>query len=161
NETGVVQPIGEIAALAHAAGARVHTDAVQAVGKLPVDVDTWGVDLLSLAGHKLRGPLGAGALYVRRRTRLVPLVHGGQQERGRRAGTENLAAIVGLGAAAERAARWLASTGPARLASLSERLRRGLLAAGPHAGSNGDAGQRMPAIVNVRFAGVGGEAVLA
>ena len=160
NEIGTVQPIARIAEIVRGAGAKLHCDAVQAVGKLPVAVAEAGVDLLSLAGHKFHGPPGAGALYVRRRTRLVPLVHGGHQERSRRAGTENLAAIVGLGAAAERAARWLASTGPARLASLSERLRRGLLAAVPHAGLNGDAERRMPAIVNVRFAGVDGEAVL-
>src|SRR5213592_2351102 len=124
NEIGTIQPIARLAELAHAAGARFHCDAVQAVGKIPVSVREAGVDLLSLAGHKFHGPPGAAALYVRRRTRLVPLVHGGHQERSRRAGTENLAAIVGLGAAAERAARWLASEGPKRLATLAERLRR-------------------------------------
>jgi cysteine desulfurase len=118
------------------------------------------VDLLSLAGHKFHGPQGAAALYVRRRTRLVPLVHGGHQERSRRAGTENLAAIAGLGAAAARAARWLSGDGPGRLAALGERLRRGLLAGVPSAALNGDPARRLPAIVNLRFAGVDGEAVL-
>jgi len=160
NEIGTVQPIASIAEIAHRAGAKLHCDAVQAVGKLPVSVAEAGVDLLSLAGHKFHGPPGAAALYVRRRTRLVPLVHGGHQERSRRAGTENLAAIVGLSAAAERAARWLASDGPRRLATLAERLRRGLIAAVPNARLNGDAERRLPAIVNLRFPGVDGEAVL-
>jgi cysteine desulfurase len=160
NEIGTVQPIARIAEIAHRAGAKMHCDAVQAVGKLKVHVAEAGVDLLSLAGHKFHGPPGAGALYVRRRTRLVPLVHGGHQERSRRAGTENLAAIVGLGAAADRAGRWLASEGPARLNALTERLRRGLLAAVPQARLNGDAERRLPAIMNLRFAGVDGEAVL-
>jgi cysteine desulfurase len=118
------------------------------------------VDLLSLAGHKFHGPPGAAALYVKRRTRLAPLVHGGHQERSRRAGTENLAAIVGLGVAAERAARWLGSEGPARLAALGLRLQRGLVARVPRTVLNGDAARRLAAIVNVRFEGVDGEAVL-
>ncbi len=160
NEIGTVQPIARIAELAHRAGAKVHCDAVQAVGKLPVSVAESGVDLLSLAGHKFHGPPGAAALYVRRRTRLVPLVHGGHQERSRRAGTENLAAIAGLGAAAERAARWLASDAPRRLAALGERLRRGLVSTIPGARLNGDPERRLAAIVNLRFEGVDGEAVL-
>jgi cysteine desulfurase len=160
NEIGTVQPIAQIAEIAHRAGAKLHCDAVQAVGKLPVSVEEAGVDLLSLAGHKFHGPPGAAALYVKRRMRLVPLVHGGHQERSRRAGTENLAGVVGLGAAAERAVDWLGSDGPNRLAALGERLRRGLLAAVPLAVSNGDPERRLPAIVNVRFEGADGEAVL-
>lgn len=159
NETGVIQPIEEIAAMTRTAGARLHTDAVQAAGKIPVDVQALDVDLLSLAGHKIRGPLGAGALYVRRRTRLVPLIHGGHQERSRRAGTENLPAIVGLGVAAERAARKL-SSGEAAENRLGMELLEGLLEADPGAKLNGDAKRRLASIVNVRFPGVDGEAVL-
>ena len=159
NETGVIQPIAQIAELAHAAGARVHTDAVQAAGKLPIDVQALGVDLLSLAGHKFGGPLGAAALYVRRRVRLVPLVHGGHQERSRRAGTENLPAIVGLGVAAERALGRLAS-GESQAARLGAALLAGLAADVPDARLNGDLERRLPSIVNVRFPGVDGEAVL-
>jgi len=159
NEVGTLQPIAEIAGLAHAAGARVHCDAVQAVGKLPVDVGEVGVDLLSLAGHKFQGPPGAGALYARRRTRLVALVHGGHQERSRRAGTENLAAIVGLGAAAERARARLAGETEA-LAALGERLRAGLTSRIPASRLNGDPERRLKTIVNLCFTGVDGEAVL-
>lgn len=160
NEIGTVQPVARVAEIAHRAGARVHCDAVQAVGKLPVSVAEAGVDLLSLAGHKFHGPPGAGALYVRRRTRILPLVHGGHQERSRRAGTENLAAIVGLGVAAERAARGLESEGPARVAALGERLRRGLAQAISGTRLNGDPARRLASIVNLRFEGVDGEAVL-
>ena len=160
NEIGTVQPVAKIAEIAHRAGARVHCDAVQAVGKLPVAVAEAGVDLLTLAAHKFHGPPGAGALFVKRRTRLAPLVHGGHQERSRRAGTENLAAIVGLGVAADRAARRLGSDGPARVAALGERLHHGLVAAVPRTALNGDPARRLAAIVNVRFEGVDGEAVL-
>jgi cysteine desulfurase len=160
NEVGTIQPVAEIASLAHGAGAMVLCDAVQAVGKLPVSVAEAGVDLLSLAGHKFHGPLGAAALYVRRRTRLVPLVHGGHQERSRRAGTENLPGIVGLGVAAERARERLASDAPRRLAALSERLRAGIVAAVPGTRLNGDAARRVPSIVNLCFGGVDGEALL-
>ncbi|HEY2955586.1 MAG TPA: cysteine desulfurase family protein [Candidatus Eisenbacteria bacterium] len=160
NEIGTVQEVARIAEAAHRAGAKMHCDAVQAVGKLPVAVAEAGVDLLSLAGHKFHGPPGVGALWVRRRTRLVPLVHGGHQERSRRAGTENLAAIVGLGAAAARAERWIASDGPRLVAALGERLRQELCAAVTGARLNGDPERRLLSIVNLRFAGVDGEAVL-
>ncbi len=160
NEIGTIQPIAELAKRAHAAGAKFHCDAVQAAGKIPVDVGAAGVDLMSLAGHKFHGPPGAAALYVKRRTRLVPLVHGGHQERSRRAGTENLAAIVGLGAAAERAQAWLASGDPARVATLGERLRLGLERAVAGTVLNGDPERRLRSIVNLRFAGVDGEAAL-
>ncbi|MEO5616631.1 MAG: cysteine desulfurase family protein [Candidatus Eisenbacteria bacterium] len=160
NEVGTIQPVAEVASLAHAAGARFHTDAIQAVGKLAVDVRAADVDLLSLAAHKFFGPLGAAALYVRRRTRLVPLVHGGHQERERRAGTENLAAIAGMGAAAELAARRLAAGDPARIEALAERALAGLLHAVPGACLRGGTGGRAPGLVNVGFAGVDGEAVL-
>ncbi len=160
NEIGTLQPVAEIARLAHAAGARMHCDAVQAVGKIPVDVAALEVDLLSLAGHKFHGPPGAAALFVRRRTRLAPLVHGGHQERSRRAGTENLPAIVGLGAAAERAARLLASAEPRRIAALGERLLAGLAARVPETRLNGHRERRLAGVVNLCFAGVDGEAVL-
>jgi cysteine desulfurase len=160
NETGTIQPIARIADLAHRAGAKMHCDAVQAVGKIPVSVTEAGIDLLSLAGHKFHGPPGAAALFVKRRTRLVPLVHGGHQERSRRAGTENLAAIVGLGVAAMHAATWLASGNPARVAGLGEALRRGLIERVPDTRLNGDETLRVPSIVNLRFDGVDGEAVL-
>jgi len=160
NEVGTLQAIEDLAALARAAGARFHTDAVQAAGKLPIDVDAAGVDLLTIAGHKLRGPLGAAALYVRRRTRVTPLVHGGHQERSRRAGTENLPAIVGLGAAATLAKRALEAGEPARVGGLADRLLVGLLERVPGARLNGPREPRAPGIVNVRFTGVDGEAVL-
>jgi len=160
NEIGTLQPVQQIARLAHAAGARVHCDAVQAVGKMPVDVRALDVDLLTLAGHKFHGPLGAAALFVRRRTRLVPLMHGGHQERSRRAGTENLPAIVGLGVAAERAAHGLSSGEPSRIAALAERLLVGLLERVPQARLNGHRERRLASVVNLCFAGVDGEAVL-
>ncbi len=116
NETGVIQPIAELAAIAHAAGALFHTDAVQAVGRLPLDLSAEGplknVDLLTLSGHKIYAPKGIGALFVRRNVRLTPMLHGGTHERQRRAGTENVACIVGLGKAAELAQAWLANDRP-------------------------------------------------
>jgi cysteine desulfurase len=116
NETGVIQPIVELAAIAHAAGALFHTDAVQAVGRLPLDLSADGplrnVDLLTLSGHKIYGPKGVGVLFVRRNVRLAPMLHGGTHERQRRAGTENVAGIVGLGKAGELAQAWLANDAP-------------------------------------------------
>jgi len=160
NEVGTVQPVRAIAERAHACGARFHCDAVQAAGKLAVDVDDADLDLLSLAGHKFHGPPGAAALYVRRRVRLVPLVHGGHQERSRRAGTENLPAIVGLGAAAERALAKLGTAEPERIARLGARLAHGLCAAVAGARLNGDPVARVSSVVNVCFEGADGEAVL-
>jgi cysteine desulfurase len=160
NEVGTVQPVAEASALARARGARVHVDAVQAAGRRPLAPLTEAADLLTLAGHKLGGPAGAAALVVRRRTRVVPLVHGGQQERGRRAGTEDLAAIVGFGVAAERAAASLAAGGPERVESLGHRLASGLLAAVPGARLNGAAAPRLGRIVNLCVAGLDGEALL-
>ena len=160
NEVGTIQPVREIAALAHAAGALFHCDAVQAAGRIPIAVGELGADLLSLAGHKLGGPPGAAALYARRRLRLVPLVHGGHQERSRRAGTEDLAALAGLGAVAGWAQRRLAADEPARLGALGGRLCAGLLAACPETRLNGDAVRRVPVIVNLCFRGVDGEALL-
>jgi cysteine desulfurase len=160
NETGHVQPVAEIAARAHAAGAKFHCDAVQAAGKLAFEGLAEPFDLVSIAGHKFHGPLGAAALIVRRGTRLVPLVHGGHQERSRRAGTENLAAIIGLGAAAARAARELRDGAPAKINALGDALLAKLLAAMPEARLNGAFESRVGSIVNLRLPGVDGEAVL-
>ncbi len=140
NEIGVIQAITELAAAAHHAGALFHTDAVQAAGKIPIDVKTLGVDLLSLAGHKMHGPQGTGVLFVRRGIQLAPLFFGGTHERQRRAGTENLAGIVGLGKAAEVAQHWLATGGPQRLAMMRDKLEKGILARVAEAGVNGVAG---------------------
>ena len=159
NETGMLQPVAEVAKLARAHGARIHTDAVQAVGKLPVDVAALDVDLLSLAGHKFHGPPGAAALWVRRRVRLAPQVTGGHQERSRRAGTEALPLLVGLGCAADRAIAQLASDGP-RVRALADALAAGLQNCVPGTVRHGADDPRVPGIVNVRFDGVEGEAVL-
>ena len=160
NEVGTVQPLAEVAALTRACGARLHVDAVQAAGKRALDAVAPGADLLTLAGHKLRGPLGAAALVVRRRVQLVPLVHGGHQERGRRAGTEDVAALAGFGVAAERAARALAAGGPERVESLGRRLAAGLVAAVPGTRLNGAGAARIESVANLCIAGVDGEALL-
>jgi len=157
NETGLVQPITEVVRLAHEQGAMVHSDAVQAAGKLPLDVRALGVDLLALSAHKIYGPQGVGALYVRRGTRMKPLLRGGAQERNRRAGTENVAGIVGLGRAAALAARDLATEAP-RLAALRDRLESRLLAV-PGARRNGE-GPRVPNTVNVSFERTEAESLL-
>ena len=154
NETGVIQPIRELAALAHAAGALFHTDAVQAAGKLPLAVDDLGCDLLTLSGHKIYGPKGTGVLYVRRKTSLAPLHFGGPQERQRRAGTENVASLAGLGRAAELACAWLATDGPADLARLRDRLEQTILAATAPSGINGVGEPRSPNTTNLFFDGV-------
>jgi cysteine desulfurase len=160
NETGVRQPLDEIGPLVKQCGALFHVDAVQAPGKVAISVDGWQADLLSVAAHKFHGPQGAAALFVRRRTRLEPLLHGGQHERGRRAGSENLAALVGMGVAAARARAALVSGVPQRVALLGEQLIARLLAGVPHTSLNGDLNRRVGGIVNVCFAGVDGEAVL-
>src|SRR6202140_2278770 len=126
NEIGVIQPIAELAAIAHERGALMHTDAVQSVGKIPVDVKTLGVDLLSLSAHKFNGPKGAGALWVKRGTRMQSILTGGKHERSRRAGTENVPAIAGLGVAAHLAAGKMAAES-ARVGALRDRLEAGIL----------------------------------
>ena len=153
NETGVLQPVRELADAAHAAGALFHTDAIQAAGKLPLDVKQMGCDLLSLSGHKMYAPQGTGALFVRRNVRLKSMFFGGMHERGRRPGTENVAGIVGLGCAAELARAWLVASGPdspASLAALRDRLEQGILAAVEQAGVNGGRtnGEPVPRVVN-------------
>ena len=160
NETGVVQPIGELAPLAHDVGALVHTDAAQSVGKIPVQVRELGVDLLSIAGHKLYAPKGVGALYVRRGTPLAPFVLGAGHERGLRPGTENVASIVGLGVACATATRDLAKAAK-RIGALRDQLWQRLTAAVPGLASNGHAELRLPNTLNVRFPRVSGSALLA
>jgi cysteine desulfurase len=157
NETGLIMPVAEVVQACHEKGALVHCDAVQAVGKVPVDVQALGVDLLALSAHKIYGPQGVGALYVRRGSRLKPLLRGGSQERNRRAGTENVAGIVGLGRAAALARRELGREGP-RLAALRDRLEARLLAI-PGALRNG-AGPRVPNTVNVSFERTEAESLL-
>jgi cysteine desulfurase len=156
NETGTVLPIREVAALAHQAGVLVHTDAAQSVGKIPTRVDDLGVDLLSLAGHKLYAPKGIGALYLRRGTRLEPLVHGAGHEQGRRAGTESVLLEVGLGAACETAASWLGMPAVRALRDRFEQALRELL--GEQVTVNGAGAERLPNTANVNFVGrLGGE----
>jgi cysteine desulfurase len=164
NETGVVQPIAALAAIAHAAGALFHTDAVQGVGKLSVDLSIHGafkdVDLLTISGHKMHAPKGIGILYVRRNVRLNPMMLGGSHERQRRAGTENVAGIVGLGKAAEIAQAWLKTDGPDRLAGLRDRLEQGILAQVDEAGVNGAGAPRVSNTANLYFDHVEAEALV-
>jgi cysteine desulfurase len=160
NETGVLQPISEIARAAHRRGTLVHTDAAQSVGKVPVDVNALGVDLLSVAGHKLYAPKGVGALFVRRGTPLAPFVLGAGHERGLRPGTENVASIVGFGVACETASRDLV-TWTERVRQLRDRLWGLLRERVPNLALNGHAIARLPNTLNVRFPGVSGTALLA
>src|SRR5262245_5263566 len=160
NETGVLQPLPEVSRAARRAGAILHTDAAQAVGKVPVDVRELQVDLLTVAGHKLYAPKGVGALYVRRGVPLAPLVRGAGHERGLRPGTENVASIVGLGVACERARLDLEAEGD-RLRKLRDRLWSSLSDRIPGLGLNGHPGDRLPNTLSVRFPGVSGNAVLA
>jgi cysteine desulfurase len=157
NETGVVQPVAEAARLARQHGALVHCDAVQGAGKIPVDLRGLDADLLTLSAHKIYGPKGVGCLCVRRGTPMAPLVRGGGQERNRRAGTENVAGIVGFGAAARLAAESLHQEA-ARVAALRDRLEARLLAL-PGAERNGE-GPRLPNTANVSFAGAEAEGLL-
>ncbi|MFJ8189147.1 cysteine desulfurase family protein [Streptomyces sp. NPDC096094] len=162
NETGVLQPITALTALAHEHGALFHCDAAQAVGKTPLDVGELGVDLLTTVGHKMYAPKGAAALFVRDGVRLEPVVYGGGQERGLRAGTENVALAVALGTAAQIAAAELANGGPARIAALRDDLHRRLAAALPgRLHLNGPDAQRLPNTLNVSIDGVLGHELLA
>ncbi|XBS67960.1 cysteine desulfurase NifS [Acerihabitans sp. KWT182] len=159
NETGVVNPVREMAALAHRAGIVFHCDGVQAVGKIPVALADSEIDMLSSSGHKFHGPKGVGALYVRRGTRFRPLLRGGHQERGRRAGTENIAGIVGMGAAAELASRYLPMMA-AGIAAKRDRLQQGIIDAIPYTLVMGGAQPRTPNTVNIAFEYIEGEAIL-
>jgi cysteine desulfurase len=159
NEIGTIQPIGALAALAGARGALFHTDAVQSVGKIPVNVRDLGVDLLSLSAHKFNGPKGAGALWIKRGTRLTAHMTGGKHERNRRAGTENVPAIAGLGVAARLAGAKLDAEA-ARLSALRDRLEEGILARVPGTAVNGARTPRVPNTTNISFDGVEAESLL-
>jgi len=159
NETGVIQPVAALAAIARSRGTVFHTDAVQAVGKIPVHVPALGVDLLTLSGHKFGGPKGAGALWVRRGTPMAGVVTGGRQERNRRAGTENVPAIVGLGVAARLARARLAAES-ARQLRLRDRLEAGILMAVPGSAVNGARAPRVPNTANIAFDRVEAESLL-
>jgi cysteine desulfurase len=160
NETGVVQPVNEIGKIAAEAKVRFHVDAVQAAGKLPLEVDAIGCHLLTISGHKMHAPQGTGALFVRRGVRLEPLFAGGAHERQRRAGTENVAGIVGLGKAAECAMEGLRSGVPERIRGLRDRLERGLLERVSEAGVNGGEAPRVPNTTNLWFDHLEGEALV-
>lgn len=159
NEIGTIQPIAEIGAVCKEAGVLFHTDAVQAVGQVPIDVKAQHIDLLSLSGHKIHAPKGIGALYCKRTLRLPNLLDGGAQERDRRGGTENLASIVGLGAAIEEAVEYMAEKA-ARLSALRDRLIDGILASVPKCRLNGGRSPRLPGNVNLAFEAIEGEALL-
>jgi cysteine desulfurase len=159
NEIGTIQPIAELAQLAHARGALLHTDAVQSVGKIPVDVRALGADLLSLSAHKFNGPKGAGALWIKRGTRMLPIVTGGKHERNRRAGTENVPAIAGLGVAARLAGGKLGAEA-VRVAALRDRLEEGILRGVPGTAVNGARGSRVPNTSNISFDRVEAESLL-
>ena len=158
NEIGTVQPVAEIGAVCREAGVLFHTDAVQAAGHLPIDVEAMHIDLLSLSAHKFHGPKGVGALYARRGIPLETVIYGGAQERGKRAGTENLPGICGAAAAFDEACAVMDQEA-AHLTALRDRLIEGLLAI-PHTALNGDAVRRLPGNVNVCFEGIEGESLL-
>ena len=156
NEIGAIQPLEEIGAIAREHDIYFHTDAVQSVGKIPIDVETLGADLLSLSAHKLNGPKGVGAMYIRRGTTLRPLLYGGHHERDRRPGTENVPGVVGLGMAAELAWAHLEDYGQ-RVAALRDRLERRVLELVPQVSINGDRERRLPNTSNLSFECVEGE----
>ncbi len=160
NETGVLQPLPEIGEIAAEADVYFHTDAVQAAGKIPLDVKEIGCDLLTITGHKMHGPQGAGALYVRKGTLLQPLFYGGRHERSRRAGTENLPGIVGLGKAAEIARRGFEDGSVAKMAALRDRLEHALLDQVDQAGVNSAGAPRVPNTTNIHFDCIEGEAMV-
>ena len=159
NEIGTIQPIAELARAAHERGALFHTDAVQSAGKIPVGVKTLGVDMLSMSAHKFYGPKGVGALWIRRGLRVLPLLTGGRQERSRRAGTENVPGIVGMGVAARMAIAKMAEEGR-RLAALRDRLEADILRGVPGTAVNGSTEARVPNTTNISFDRVEAESLL-
>jgi cysteine desulfurase len=160
NETGVLQPVEEIGKIAAEADVYFHIDAVQAAGKVPIDVKRIGCDALSISGHKMHAPQGVGALYVRRGTRLQPLFYGGRHERSRRAGTENVPGIVALGKAAELAMQGFERSDDRKMSMLRDRLQQGILAQVEEAGVNGDSAPRVPNTSNIYFDHIDGEAMV-
>jgi cysteine sulfinate desulfinase/cysteine desulfurase-like protein len=160
NETGALQPVRALAEIAHEHGAVFHTDAVQAFGKIPVDVEELGVDLLAVSAHKLHGPKGVGALYVRRDIQLDPLIKGGGQEHGMRSGTENVPGIVGFGKAVELALRGLYSRMPGSVALLRDRLEAGICERIPGARRNGPERERLPNTLNMTIPDIRGESLV-
>jgi cysteine desulfurase len=157
NETGIIQPVEEIGKIAAEAGVMFHTDAVQAVGKIPVDVKRVGCHALSLSGHKLHAPQGVGALYVRKGTRLQPLFYGGRHERSRRAGTENVPGVVGLGKAAELVMQGFAKGVDENMAALRDHLQQSILSRVEEATINGEGAPRVPNTTNISFNNIEGE----
>jgi cysteine desulfurase len=160
NETGVLQPVEEIGKIAADAGIYFHTDAVQAAGKVAIDVKRIGCHALSISGHKMHAPQGVGALYVRKGTRLQPLFYGGRHERSRRAGTENVPGIVALGKAAELAMQSFEHGDNKKVSTLRDRLQQGILAQVDEAGVNGDGAPRVPNTSNIYFAHIEGESMV-
>jgi len=159
NETGTIFPVETMAKMAHAKGALFHTDAVQAVGKLPINLNASEIDFLTLSGHKLHAPKGVGALYVRRGTRFKPLIFGGHQEKGRRGGTENVTSVIGLGKACELAQRNLAIES-VQLSRLRDRLEAGVRERITHIRINGDLANRLPNTSSISFEYIEGESIL-
>jgi len=159
NETGAIFPVEEVARLAKDRGILFHTDAVQAAGKIPIDLGRSAIDMLSISGHKLHAPKGVGVLYVRKGTKFSPFLIGGHQERGRRGGTENTAGIIGLGRACEMAAQRMGEENT-RVRALRDRLEKGLLDSVPNSRVNGGGSERLPNTTNISFEFVEGEAIL-
>ena len=160
NETGVVQPVEEIGKIALEADVFFHTDAVQAAGKIPVDMQKIQCDALSISGHKIHAPQGMGALFIKKGTLIQPLLYGGNHERQRRAGTENLPGIVGLGKAAEISKDWLEHNGPAQMAAMRDRLENAILDSVDGTGVNGQGAPRVPNTSSIYFDHVEGEALV-
>jgi cysteine desulfurase len=160
NETGVLQPVEEIGKIAAEAGVLFHTDAVQAAGKAPLDVKRIGCHALTISGHKIHAPQGTGALFVKKGTQLRPMFHGGRHERSRRAGTENVPGIVGLGKAAQIASNAFARGDEKKMAAMRDRLQQGILAQVDEASVNGEGAPRVPNTANIRFDHIEGEALV-
>jgi cysteine desulfurase len=160
NETGVLQPVDEVGKIAAEAQVLFHTDAVQAAAKVPIDVRRIGCDALSISGHKIHAPQGVGAMYLKKGTRIQPLFHGGRHERSRRAGTENVPGIVGLGTAAQLAKESLDRGDDKRMAAMRDRLEQGILAHVDEAGVNGQGAPRVPNTTNIHFNHIEGESLV-